>query len=97
MGNHRKRGVKLEHHMVQGLRPVLDEIGSWPEVGVCIPGRIRRTGSRKGPFITLQAPTASGLKLAAHGHGSVQEVFIVTGEPETVAARITERFGKDPA
>ncbi len=94
MNRHRKGSVKMEHHIIPGLREVLEEIGHWPEVQTVVPGRIKHTGKGSTMWLRVQDQTVSGLKILAHNGGAVQEVFVVTGSPETVTARITERYGR---
>ena len=83
-------GLKYEHHMIHGLRPVLENMVSWPEVASVNPGRCRRTRS-SGPLrLTVQARTRTGVKLAAHGNGVIQEIFVVTADPVSVIRKITD-------
>lgn len=92
--------LKLEHSTLQGLPEALALVVSWPEVSSCFPGRIRRTKPQGRPqhrsFLTVQAPTSTGLKLVAHGSGAVQEVFVVTNEPDKVRDLIAEHFDLHP-
>jgi hypothetical protein len=92
VSNRRRKGkLKLEHHLIDGLRPVLDELCTWPEVRTCIPGRIRVARSRSGPFLTVSSRTPTGVKVIAHGGSAVQEVFVVTGDPDGLTERIAAR------
>lgn len=84
MSKHRKNGLKREHHMLQGLENALQPIMALDCVSACIPARLRQARSRAGPFLTAQADTPDGLKLAAHGKGVIQEVFVVTTDREAV-------------
>jgi hypothetical protein len=91
-GKHRRGGVKTKHGRIPGLDAALAPVAALASVGVIIPGRIRRTGrARGGPFLTTQAATVNGVKLAAHGAGVVQEVFVVTTDPAAVRAMIEAR------
>jgi hypothetical protein len=87
-GKTRSHGVKREHALIPGLSGALEPIAALPCVSVCIPGRIRRTRARPGPFLTAQADTPDGLKLAAHGKGNVQEVFVITSDRDMVRAAL---------
>lgn len=87
-GRYRANGLKLKHHTIQGLRPLLEEVASWEEVSSIIPGRIKNAPSGRGHIsLTVQAETRDGLKCQARGNG-VQEVFVVTGSPMVVAEKI---------
>jgi hypothetical protein len=82
--------LKLQHHLIQGLRPVLEQMAAWPEVTSIVPGRIKRARSRHAALeIRPGVDTATGLKCIAKARdGGVQEVFVVTAEP----ARVRERL-----
>ncbi len=76
--------IKRMHSIIHGLLPVLEAIAQNLAISAIIPGRIngdKRPGDRQ---ITLQYYTDSGLKLLARSTSSVQEVFIVTGQPAEV-------------
>jgi len=89
MSKHRKNGVKREHRMIQGLEEALVLVAALDCVSACIPGRLRQARSRAGPFLTAQADTPDGLKLAAHGKGIIQEVFVITKDREAVRKMLT--------
>lgn len=88
-GKHRKNGIKRDHSLIQGLEEALRPIAALPGVKTFIPGRQRNARTRNGPFLTVQAHTPDGLKLAAHGKGVIQEVFVVTSDRETVEKAVT--------
>ncbi|ASJ10555.1 hypothetical protein A3L12_04205 [Thermococcus sp. P6] len=76
MPRHFKKGVKREHHFLNGLEKKLEEIAAIPGVKKVIPGRIYASDSR-GFEIKVTRETKTGLKLVAKSDGSVQEVFLV--------------------
>ena len=86
-GKYRIKGVKREHSVIGGLLPTLERIASHPTVEGIIPGRITVT---RGATATLQLrlgpPTITGIKLTARRLSAVQEVFIVTKQPEATLA-----------
>lgn len=84
MNKHRKNGVKRDHRMIQGLEAALAPVTNLDCVSACIPGRMRQARSRAGAFLTAQADTPDGLKLAAHGKGIIQDVFVITTDREAV-------------
>jgi hypothetical protein len=86
---HRKDGLKREHTMIQGLRKALEWITTWPEVRSVIPGAIRHVGKGAAFQLKVQYRTYNGLKCLARSGTAVQEVFIVTADPETVEQRLT--------
>jgi len=85
MPRHRVKKVKRVHQILKGFEEPLEEIASLEYVKAVIPGRIKRKKSTGRPGrreITFQYPTPSGAKLLAKGEGAVQEIFVVTSEPE---------------
>jgi len=76
--------IKYEHDMIPGLRKFLEErLEPLPFVEAIFPGVIRRKkGSTAGIRVKFQYPTKTGAKLIALSGCSVQEVFVVTKEPE---------------
>ena len=88
--------VKREHGRVRGLDEVCDEIVRLgPGVTRIVPGRINRRRGTGPAKLTVQYATESGVKCLFHISGTVQEVFIVSGEPDAtaqwLAAYIAER------
>jgi len=75
-----KNRLKIEHSIIDGLRPVLERLlRDNPEIRSIIPGVIRpvRDAKRK-PDIPLTVPTATGWKGIALSAGARQELFIST-------------------
>lgn len=72
--------LKIEHSIIDGLRPVLERLlSSNEEIRSVIPGVIRRVRDAKGlPQIRITVPTTSGWKAIALSAGARQELFIST-------------------
>ncbi len=72
--------LKIEHSIIDGLRPVLDRLlRDNPEIRSIIPGVIRPVRDAKGkPAIRLTVPTTNGWKGIALSAGARQELFIST-------------------
>jgi hypothetical protein len=75
-----KNRLKIEHSIIDGLRPVLERLlRDNPEIRSIIPGVIRPVRDAKGkPNIHLTVPTATGWKGIALSAGARQELFINT-------------------
>lgn len=85
-------GVKREHRMIPGLAVALVPVVAVPGVKVVIPGRIRAARTpRVRRVLTVQADMPDGIKLAGHGNGVVQEVFVVCSDREAVRAAVSGR------
>ncbi len=90
----RKGKIKREHHMLEGLEEILEEIEKWDCVESIIPGRIVRQNKGRGSKgIFLKYPTISGYKLLYKTGTSVQEVFVVCNNYENFEKLFKERFG----
>lgn len=86
---HRGSGkIKMQHHMIQGLRGLLESIESWPEIRTLIPAAIKHARGAGALRLKIQYVTPTGLKCIATRTGAAQEVFIVTPDPERVAQRL---------
>lgn len=87
---YRRAGVKREHSLLPGLAPKLEEIASHPAVKSIIPARINSAvrGSRVQLFWKYKTPT--GVKLLAKSGGGVQEVFIVSSDPDSLRELIKQ-------
>jgi hypothetical protein len=85
-----KNRLKIEHSIVDGLRPVLDRLlRDNPEIRSIIPGVIRPVRDAKGlPAIHLTVPTANGWKGIALSAGARQELFISTALAKDELERI---------
>lgn len=74
-----KKGVKRQHHIVEGILPMLEDIAKLDGVKKVTPSVISYSTGRSisQPKIKFQKETISGFKLIAHSKGSVQEIFVV--------------------
>jgi hypothetical protein len=72
--------LKVEHSIIEGLRPVLERLlEQHPEIRSIVPGVIRRVRDARGAVsmhVTVQ--TTNGWKGIALAAGSRQELFIST-------------------
>ncbi|HHY36560.1 MAG TPA: metal-binding protein [Firmicutes bacterium] len=87
---YRRQKVKREHHLLPGLAPILEEIASHPAVKSIIPARINSAVRGSGVQLFWKYKTPTGVKLLAKAGGGVQEIFVVTGEPETLRKLLEE-------
>ena len=77
--------LKIEHSIIDGLRPVLDRLVESDEIRSVIPGVIRMVRDAKGNVkIRVTVPVQNGWKAIALASGARQELFISTGlaQPE---------------
>lgn len=80
---YRENKIKQEHTIIRDILPFLEEIAKLSTVKSIIPGRInRRKGSGIPPYIQLKYNTPSGIKLLGKNSSSIQEIFVVTDEPD---------------
>jgi len=72
--------LKVEHSIVDGLRPVLEHLLTQnPDIRMIVPGVIRPVRDAKGVVkIRVNVPTTNGWKAIALAAGARQEVFIST-------------------
>lgn len=72
--------LKIEHSIIDGLRPVLERLlAATPEIRSIVPGVIRRVRDAKGEVkIHVTVPTTNGWKAIALAAGARQELFIST-------------------
>ena len=72
--------LKIEHSIIDGLRPVLDRLVANDEIRSVIPGVIRMVRDAKGAVkIRVTVPVLNGWKAIALAAGARQELFISTG------------------
>lgn len=88
-----KNRLKIEHSIIDGLRPVLDRLlRDNPEIRSIIPGVIRPVRDAKGePIIRLTVPTQTGWKGIALSSGARQELFISTAISKADLEKIIAR------
>ena len=72
--------LKIEHSIIDGLRPVLEELlAANPQIRSVIPGVIRQVRDAKGKVrIRVTVPTQNGWKCIALASGARQELFLST-------------------
>jgi hypothetical protein len=72
--------LKIEHSIIDGLRPVLEELlAANAEIRSVIPGVIRQVRDAKGKVkVRITVPTQNGWKGIALSAGARQELFIST-------------------
>jgi len=75
-----KGKLKVEHSIIGGLRPVLEQLlGDNPDIRSVIPGVIRPVRDARGDVkIRVTVPTTNGWKAIALAAGARQELFIST-------------------
>jgi hypothetical protein len=74
-----KGKLKIEHSILDNLRPVLDRLVQLDEIRSIIPGVIRPVRDAKGPVkIRITVPTQNGWKAIGLSNGARQELFIST-------------------
>ena len=73
-----KDRLKIEHSIIDGLRPVLEELLSAnAEIRSVIPGVIRPVRDAKGKVrVRVTVPTQNGWKAIALSAGARQELFV---------------------
>jgi hypothetical protein len=72
--------LKIEHSIIDGLRPILEDLlDQNPGIRSIIPGVIRPVRDAKGEAkIRLTVPTSNGWKAIALSAGARQELFLST-------------------
>lgn len=79
---HRHGGVKQQHSIIPGIRKKLQKIAACPYVQAVTPGRISSAVGSQQPVIVFQYFQETGMKLSGKVPGAVQEIFVVTSQPE---------------
>ncbi|MGC8971696.1 MAG: DUF2103 domain-containing protein [bacterium] len=87
--------IKYEHAMIHGLRDFLEkELEPLDYVEAIFPGEIRRTkGTSSGFKVRFKYTTKTGVKLLAYAPSVVQEVFVITKDPEALRRFVEKREG----
>ena len=82
--------LKIEHSIIDGLRPVLEQVlRKSPEIRSIIPGVIRPVRDAKGPpSIRVTVATTNGWKAIALSGGARQELFVSTALSKEELERI---------
>ena len=87
-----KGKLKIEHSILEDLRPVLDRLVQRDDIRSIIPGVIRPVRDAKGPVkIRITVPTQNGWKAIALANGARQELFISTAVAESDLAMAIQR------
>lgn len=74
-----KGKLKIEHSILESLRPVLDRLVTRDAIRSIIPGVIRPVRDAKGDVkIRITVPTQNGWKAIGLCNGARQELFIST-------------------
>ena len=91
-----KGKLKIEHSILDSLRPVLDRLVLREDIRSIIPGVIRPVRDAKGPVkIHITVPTQNGWKAIGLSNGARQELFISTTMPQDeLAAAIAEAIAQ---
>lgn len=72
--------LKIEHSIIDGLRPVLENLLLSKEIRAIIPGAIRPVRNARGPVqVRVTVPVVNGFRAIALSAGARQELFISTG------------------
>jgi hypothetical protein len=86
-----KGKLKIEHSILENLRPVLDRLVKRDEIRSVIPGVIRPVRDAKGTVkVHITVPTQNGWKAIGLSNGARQELFISTEMTEEQLARAIE-------
>jgi hypothetical protein len=90
-----KDRLKIEHSIIDGVRPMLEELLSAnPEIRSVIPGVIRPVRDAKGRVkVRVTVPTQNGWKAIALSAGARQELFISTEWGKEQLESALERAG----
>jgi hypothetical protein len=83
-----KGKLKIEHSILDSLRPVLEKLVLREDIRSIIPGVIRQVRDARGVVkVHITVPTQNGWKAIGLCNGARQELFISTGLTE---AELTE-------
>ena len=81
--------LKIEHSILDNLRPVLERLVARDEIRSVIPGVIRPVRDAKGKVkIRVTVATQNGWKAIALANGARQELFISTAIGEEALAEL---------
>jgi hypothetical protein len=88
-----KDRLKIEHSIIDGVRPILEELlVATPEIRSIIPGVIRPVRDARGMVkMRVTVPTQNGWKAIALSAGARQELFIST---ELTQQQLESAFAK---
>ncbi|QOY86063.1 DUF2103 domain-containing protein [Paludibaculum fermentans] len=75
--------LKIEHSIIDGLRPVLERLLVHDDIRSIIPGVIKPVRDARGAVkIRVTVPTQNGWKAIALSAGARQELFVSTAIPQ---------------
>lgn len=87
MAKYRQSKIKRQHHVLKEIEDGLAFLSALDAVTGIIPGIIRtKSGGRMG--FSFQYFTPSGLKLIGRSSGAVQEIFVISPDPEAVLTQM---------
>lgn len=99
MKKYRAGKIKREHSVIEHLWPVLERIAASDLVTSVIPGPISPLNGR-GFEVTFQRFTETGLRLLAKNGSAIQEVWVVTPDPQAaldwLAAEGIVKYSPEP-
>ena len=76
--------LKIEHSILDDLRPVLERLVARTDIRSIIPGVIRPVRDAKGEVkVRITVPTQNGWKAIGLCNGARQELFISTEMPQS--------------
>ena len=83
-----KGKLKIEHSILEDLRPVLERLVAREDIRSIIPGVIRQVRDAKGTVkIRITVPTQNGWKAIGLSNGARQELFVSTTLTQQQLAR----------
>ncbi len=87
---HRKAKIKRQHSLIKGLQEYLERnLSNKSFIEGIIPGEIKVSkATGENLQVKYKYETVSGAKLIAKSGTSIQEVFVITKEPEKLKALI---------
>jgi hypothetical protein len=91
MAKYRKNKIKQQHTILEGFRKFLEELSENQLVQSIIPGRISTKGSKSSSgerIVELQYETKTGLKILLKHGTAVQEVFVITNNPQELISLV---------
>ena len=94
---YRKNKVKVEHSIIKRLKSFLESnVAVLDHVSVIIPGEIK-VGNATGEnlIVKYKYNTHNGSKLIAKSGNSIQEIFVVTSDPDDLKKVIESFYSSD--
>ena len=87
--------LKIEHSIIDGVRPILEELLSAnAEIRSVIPGVIRPVRDAKGKVkVRVTVPTQNGWKAIALSAGARQELFVSTALDKAAVESAFQKAG----